>query len=51
MLQGLLYGVSADDPQVFAIVAGFLVFVALVASYVPAHRAARIAPVTALRST
>ena len=51
MLEGLLYGVSAEDPQVFAIVAGFLVFVALVASYVPAHRAARIAPVTALRSS
>lgn len=50
LLEGLLYGVTPNDPQVFALVAIFLLLVALMASYVPAHRAASVAPVTALRA-
>jgi len=50
VLQGLLFGVRPGDPLTFAAVAGALALAALVASFVPAHRAARIDPVLALRT-
>ena len=49
VLSGLLFGVSTSDPTTFAAVAVFLGAVALAASYIPARRATRLAPVTALR--
>jgi predicted permease len=46
----LLFGVSARDPMIYASVAGAMLFVAFAASFIPAHRAARVDPTVALRS-
>ncbi len=47
-LRALLYGVAPLDPEVMAGVAMLLLTVALIANYVPAHRATRIDPMEAL---
>jgi len=49
LMSSLLFGVSATDPTTYAAVALGLLVVALVASYLPAHRAANVDPMTALR--
>ena len=48
-LSGMLYGVTATDPLVFAGVPLLLVAVSAIASYVPARKAMRIDPLMALR--
>jgi putative ABC transport system permease protein len=48
-LSGMLYGVTATDPLVFAGVPLLLVAVSAIASYVPARKAMRIDPLVALR--
>jgi len=50
LMAGLLFGVSATDPWIFAAMAAIVVAVALAASYGPAARAARLDPMRALRS-
>ena len=45
----LLFGLQPNDPLSLFGAAGFLVVVALVASYVPARRASRLEPMKALR--
>jgi putative ABC transport system permease protein len=49
VLEGMLFGVTASDPLTFAGGVVALSAVAVVASFIPALRAARVDPVTALR--
>ena len=50
LVSSFLLGAGAADPLVFLAAAASLVLVTLVASYVPARRAARVDPMVALRS-
>jgi ABC-type antimicrobial peptide transport system permease subunit len=49
LITKLLYGVHALDPAIFVAVALLLSAITLVASYIPARRAARVDPLAALR--
>jgi ABC-type lipoprotein release transport system permease subunit len=48
-IAGLLFGVDAIDPLSLGLVVGLLAVVTVVASLVPALRALRVEPISALR--
>ena len=50
VMQGLLFDTSATEPVVYASLSGLLLAMAALACYVPARRAMRVDPMTALRS-
>jgi ABC-type lipoprotein release transport system permease subunit len=50
VMSNLLYEVSPTDPTTLVAVSALLMSITVLACYVPARRAARIDPVTALRA-
>lgn len=50
VMSALLFGVGPMDPMTYAAVSGVLAAVALLATYLPARRAARLNPVEALKA-
>jgi len=48
-LRGLLFGVTYGDPLTFVLAAAVMLAVAILAGYLPAHKASRIDPMVALR--
>jgi ABC-type antimicrobial peptide transport system permease subunit len=50
VVKGLLFEVSALDPLAFTVAAVAMTAIGLLAALIPANRAARVDPVTALRS-
>ena len=49
LMSSLLFDVKPTDAQTFATVSGLLIFVALMACFVPAKRATKVDPLVALR--
>jgi putative ABC transport system permease protein len=49
VLSSLLFGVGSTDPATFGAIVLLLAFVSLIACYLPARRATRVDPLTALR--
>ena len=50
-LKSVMYNVSTTDPLVYRVMGIFVLFVALLAAYVPGKRAARVDPVIAVKSS
>jgi ABC-type antimicrobial peptide transport system permease subunit len=50
LLSGLLFGVRPSDPLTYAAISLVLAAVGGLACYIPAHRATKVDPMTALRT-
>jgi len=50
VMKNLLFNVSATDTATFALISLLSVAVALIASYIPARRAAKVDPLLAIRN-
>ncbi len=50
LLAAELYGVAPNDPSTFAVTAGLVFCVAVVAAWIPARRAMRVDPIVVLRT-
>ena len=50
LMQAILFGVSPVDPLTYGVVAAGLMAIALLATWIPARRAARVDPMVALRT-
>ena len=48
-IEGMLYGLTPTDPLTIALGIGVMIVVAALAGYIPARRASRVDPMTALR--
>jgi putative ABC transport system permease protein len=49
LIRGLLFDIGPTDPLTFASVAALITLIALLACYIPARRATKVAPMIALR--
>ena len=49
LIESMLFEVKPNDPLTYIAVSALLALVALLASWIPAHRAARVDPLVALR--
>ncbi|MGH9826986.1 MAG: FtsX-like permease family protein, partial [Blastocatellia bacterium] len=49
VIESFLFNVKPRDPITFAVISGVLIAIALAASYLPARRATRVDPISALR--
>jgi len=50
VIASFLYDITATDPRILTVVSALLVTIAVVATYIPARRAAGVAPSAAFKS-